>query len=253
MGFPLPATSLCFPKMLGTILNTIGIIIGATWGLSSQRQLATAAQNYLKLTLGCVTLFFGMKFVWLGLNGSLWQVTGQFIIALLALMIGRLLGRLLRLQKLSNHLGEVAREEISRTAANAPTWSSGFNTCTALFCAAPLAVLGAVSDGLSGHFEPLLIKAVMDGLAAFGFAAMFRWSVIFSAVPVFAYQGTLTLLCVNYARPFLEQRNLLDSVMVTDGLLLVFVAVVILEIRKVELADYLPSLALAPLLAWLWH
>ena len=114
-------------------------------------------------------------------------------------------------------------------------------------------MLGAVADGLSGNFLPLAIKAVMDALAAMGFAAMFGWSVAAAALPVFVYQGTLTLVCGHFAVPFLEQHGLLDSVNATIGLLMVFVAVVIFELRKVELADYLPAIAVAPLLAWLWR
>lgn len=252
-GFPPFLRGSMLFRMLGTIFNSIGILAGATWGLLRPRQLTTAAQNYLKLALGCVTMFFGLKLTWVGLNGSFWRVIAQFTIALLALMLGRILGRLLHLQKLSNQLGRQAREDISLSADKKPAWSDGFYTCSMLFCAAPLAVLGAVADGLGNHFAPLLVKAVMDGLAAYGFAAIFGWSVALSAIPVFVYQGTLTLLCIQYARPFLEQRGLLDSVVTTDGLLVVFVALVVLEVRKIELADYLPSLALAPLLTWLWR
>ena len=239
--------------MLGTYLNAAAIILGAILGLSLRRQLSAAAQNYLKLTLGCVTIFFGMKLVWTGLNGSFWQVARQFTIALLALMLGRLVGRLLHLQKLSNRLGRQARDDIANTAGHVPPWTEGFNTCSALFCATPLAVIGSISDGLGDYFQPLLIKAAIDGLAAFGFVSLFRWSVLLSAIPVFVYQGTLTLLCLRYGRPFLEARGLLDSVVVTEGLLLVFVSLVIFEVRRIELADYLPALALAPLLASLWH
>jgi hypothetical protein len=120
-----------------------------------------------------------------------------------------------------------------------------------LFCAAPLAILGSVQDGLSGYCYPLAVKAVMDGLATMGFVLLFRWGVLFAALPVLAFQGTITLLCAQLLKPFLEAHRLVDSVNAAGGLLVFCVALVILELKKIELADYLPSLAFAPLLTWL--
>jgi uncharacterized membrane protein YqgA involved in biofilm formation len=112
-------------------------------------------------------------------------------------------------------------------------------------------LLGAVADGLSGYFYLLAVKAVMDGLAMTSFVKMFRWPAAMSAIPVFALLGFLTLVCQLYARPFLENRQLIDSVNAAAGLAACAVALVIFEVRKVELANFLPSLAVAPLLAWL--
>jgi uncharacterized membrane protein YqgA involved in biofilm formation len=101
---------------------------------------------------------------------------------------------------------------------------------------------------------PLAVKGVMDALAAMSFAAMFGGvSVALSALPVLAWQGTLTLLCTLFAAPFLTQHHLLDSVNVATGFQVVFVAVVIFDARRIEMADYLPALAVAPLLTWFWH
>jgi hypothetical protein len=240
--------------MTGSILNAVGIIIGALAGLSGKR-LSPANQSWLKTALGAFAAFAGLHLVWAGLNGSFRQICGQILVALAALILGRPLGRLLRLQKISNRLGRFARLRIAAvTPAAKPPWSDGFNTCTALFCAAPLAILGSVADGLAGDFLPLAVKAVMDALAAMSFTAMFGGGgVALSALPVFAWQGTLTLLCAGYAAPFLLQHHLLNPVTVVAGLQVVFVSLVIFEARKIELADYLPALALAPLLAWFWH
>ncbi|MFM2294083.1 MAG: hypothetical protein RLZZ350_496 [Verrucomicrobiota bacterium] len=234
--------------MLGTIINAAAIAFGCLFGLASARRPSTATQNYLKLLLGAAAIFTGFRLVWLALNGEFAHVLKQTFVVFLALMLGRGAGKLLGLQKISNRLGQSARKTVARVSAGqTPAWSDGFNTCAILFCAAPLAALGSVADGLGDHFEPLVIKAVMEGLAALGFAAMFRWSVALTALPVFVYQGTVTLVCAQYARPFLEQRGLLDSVLLADGLLIVFIGLMILEIRKIEMADYLPALVLAPL------
>ena len=149
-------------------------------------------------------------------------------------------------------MGGQARERIVATRPADPRrLGDGFKTCAALFCAAPLAILGSVQDGLSGYYYPLAVKALMDGLATMGFISLFGWGVMFAVLPVLVVQGTITLLCMQYLKPFLEAHSLVDSVNAAGGLLVFCVALVILELKRIELADYLPSLAFAPLLAWL--
>jgi uncharacterized membrane protein YqgA involved in biofilm formation len=95
--------------MLGTYLNVIGIVLGAVIGLATRQQLSSAAQSLVKTILGGFTIFCGMKIVWDNINGKFLSCGRQFLIVLLALIFGRLLGRALRLQKFSNRLGQFAR------------------------------------------------------------------------------------------------------------------------------------------------
>ena len=99
-------------------------------------------------------------------------------------------------------------------------------------------------------FGALILKSVMDGLAAMAFSRVFGWSVLLSALPVLAYQGTITLLA-QMVEPFLRMHDLMDITGVTLGLLIYAVSVVIMGLKRIDLADYLPSLFWAPLLAWL--
>ncbi|HOC57795.1 MAG TPA: DUF554 family protein [Verrucomicrobiota bacterium] len=238
--------------MIGTALNVAGILIGGVVGLVRRKPFSPARESFLKVALGAFTVFYGLRLTWVSLNGSLWQILKQLLIAVLALMLGRLTGRLLRLQKMSNHLGREARERIAATKPADPgRLSDGFKTCAALYCAAPLALLGALQDGLSGYYYPLAVKAVMDGLGTMGFALLFGWGVLMSALPVLAFQGTITLVCAQYLRPFLEAHGLVDSVNAVGGLLVFCVALLIFEIRRIEVTDYLPALIFAPLLTFL--
>jgi uncharacterized membrane protein YqgA involved in biofilm formation len=242
------------PSMIGTALNVAAILIGGLVGLTRRKPLAPAKESFLKVALAAFTVFYGLRLTWLSLNGSFPQILKQLLIAVLALMLGKMTGRLLRLQKMSNRLGRHARKRIAAANPSASCGlSDGFQTCAALFCAAPLAILGSVQDGLSGYYYPLAVKAVMDGLATMGFVSMFGWGVMLAALPVLAFQGTITLACAQFLKPFLEAHGLVDSVDVTGGLLVFCVALVILELKRIELADYLPSLVFAPLLAWVWR
>ncbi len=239
--------------MIGTYLNVAGIVAGGLAGLARPKPLTNATQFFAKTTLGALTVFFGLRLVWLSFSGTSLQILKQFGVVLLALSLGKLLGQLLRLQKTSNRLGQFARE---RLAGGPPGKGNGFVTgfqvCSALFCAAPIGILGAIHDGLSGYWVPLAIKAVMDGLAAMSFVSLFGWGVLFSAVPVLVLQGTIALACARFLLPALEAHGLTDSVNATGGILIFCVALVIFEVRKVQVTDYLPSLLIAPLLTWWW-
>ena len=237
--------------MIGTALNVAGILIGGVAGLVRLKPLSPANESFFKVGLGVFAVFYGLRLTWISLNGSMPQVLKQLVIAVLALMLGRMTGRLLRLQRMSNRLGRDARERIAAAKPADPRrLSEGFKTCAALFCAAPLAILGSVQDGLSGYYYPLAVKAVMDGLATMGFIAFFGWGVMLAALPVLVFQGTITLICAQFLRPFLEAHGLIDSVNAAGGLLVFCVALVVLQLKRIELADYLPSLAFAPLLTW---
>jgi uncharacterized membrane protein YqgA involved in biofilm formation len=237
----------------GAFLNAMGILIGALFGLALPKPLSLRTQVFFRSALGALTVYFGLRLVWLSVNGPFLSCLKQMLVAVLALMIGNLTGKLLRLQKVSNRLGHWAGGLI----ASAPRRrGDGFSACVVLFCAAPLGWLGAVTDGLSGYFYLLAVKAVMDGLAMTGFVKTSGWWTALSAFPVFIFLGAITQACQFWVQPFLAahgltDHQLADSISAAAGLIACAIALVIFEVRKVELANYLPALAIAPLLAWL--
>jgi uncharacterized membrane protein YqgA involved in biofilm formation len=238
---------------LGAFLNAAGILLGGLFGLARREPLSARAQIFCRNALGAATVFFALRLVWLSVNGTFLACLKQLFCAALAVTLGSLLGKLLGLQKMSNHLGRHATRLLSSTQTNpSRKMADGFCACTILFWAAPLGLLGAVADGLSGYYYLLAVKGVMDGLAMTSFVKMFRWPAAMSAIPVFALLGFLTLACQLYALPFLKSHQLIDSVNAAAGLSACAVALVIFEVRKVELANFLPSLVIAPLLVWLF-
>jgi uncharacterized membrane protein YqgA involved in biofilm formation len=238
--------------MIGTILNAAGILIGGILGLALTRQLSPAAQAGIKGLLGVLVVFVGLKTTWTSLGPGFGLAARQLLIVIVAMMLGKLTGRLLHLQKGLNKLGQYAKEKLTQPSSDkARRWSEGFITCTILFCVGPMAILGSIQDGLDNRWQTLGIKAVMDGLATMAFASTFGWGAILSVVPVVAYQGTLTL-AAKFVAPYVQNQAMMDSINATGGLLVFCIALIILEIKRIELADYLPSLVYAPLLTWLW-
>ena len=246
----------CFSQaVLGTILNAGAIAAGGLAGLTIKKQPSAATQSFFKTVLGALTVYVGLRLTWLSISGSFGQILKQLGIVLLSLSLGSLAGKLLHLQKASNRIGQLTRDRMAAaTPQNPQRFSDGFLVCSLLFCAAPLGILGAIHNGLlPDYFYPLAIKAAMDGLATMSFAALFGWGVVLSAVPVLVFQGTITLVCAHSLAPFLQARGLADSVNATGGLLIFCVALLIFEVRKVPVTDYLPSLVFAPLLTWLFR
>ena len=238
--------------MTGAFLNAIGILLGGLLGLALRQSLSLHTQVFARSALGLSTVFFGLRLVWLSLGGTILSALEQILIALLAVMLGFGIGRLLRLQKLSNRLGRHAADLIASAQTNTPRKAGdGLAACAVLFCAAPLGWLGAVTDGLSDYFYLLAVKSVMDGLAMMGFVRSLGWPTALSAVPVWIFLGGITLACRFYAAPFLAGHDLIPPVNMAIGFIACTVTLVIFEVRKVELANFLPGLALAPLLAWL--
>jgi uncharacterized membrane protein YqgA involved in biofilm formation len=235
----------------GTWVNVLAIVAGGVAGLTLRRGIPPPTQGWLKLVLAVLTVYFGLRLTWVSLSGSVGSHLLQVILVMVALGLGRVTGRLLRLQEGSNAAGRYARERMEsalRTGGRAP-WTDGFVVCTALYCVAPLAFLGPVAEALGRDSTPLFLKAAMDGLATMGFVKIWGPGVMLAALPVLAFQGTLTLLLL-WAEPGLTAVRAAEAVSATCGLLVFCVALLILEVRRIEVTGYLPSLAWAALLAW---
>ena len=141
-----------------------------------------------------------------------------------------------------------------RRALLADAVASGAMAVLLTFCAGPLAILASVQEGLNGFSPLFVVKAGTDGLATMAFCTAFGWGALVSAIPVLAFQGML-IRGTQALEPMLHNQPwpLLDAINATDGLLIFCVALIILEIKKIRVAEYLPSLVLAPLLMrWLW-
>ena len=239
--------------MTGTWINVAGIVVGGIAGLTIARNLSTAAQYRLRTVLAVLVVYIGLKTTWDGINGSFWHVLKQFGISLLSISLGSFTGHLIGLQRGINRLGRLATARFKQAAdINGRSATDGFVTATLVYCIGPMAILGSLADGLRGDWKTLAIKGLLDGLGTLGFVATFGWPVMLSAIPVLAYQGTITLAARELS-PCLQDPALLDAFSSTGGLLLTTIALTLLELRKVPLADYLPALVYAPLLTAWWR
>jgi uncharacterized protein len=242
------ATSRHNPPVIGPFFNALGILLGSLFGLARRDSLTSRTQQSCQSALAAFTAFCGLYLIWLNVDGSALRVLKQLIIALLAVVLGNLLGKVLSLQKISNHFGQHAAKLLAAPPDNQSVKpADGFIAVSILFCAAPLGIIGAVTDGLGGYFMPLAIKAVMDGLAMTSFVKLFRWPVALAALPVLIFQNGLAHGVHAFVLPWLTAPEWVQAINVVAGLNICAATLVILGVRRVELANYLPSLAVAPL------
>lgn len=234
--------------MLGSVINGVFILLaGLAVGLRLP-EIPGATQRRLQVLLGVLTLGLGFHVIWRGVNGSTLQVLQQMLVLMLAWVLGKLSGQAVGLQRSLNGLGGFARERLTRDGG---TPGDVFAAATIVFCLTPLAVIGPVQEALGGDVRGLLLKSLVDSLAALALIRTRGWGVMLVAVPVVAMQGSLALLLTGW-RDWIGLVRVAESVYATSGLLLVAVALVMLQVMRVRLADYLPSLVWAGVLGWLF-
>jgi uncharacterized membrane protein YqgA involved in biofilm formation len=234
--------------MMGTFIDVAAILAGGIAGLATSKEIPVHRQNQLKNFIGIFAVWFGLSLAWFSLKGGFWSILFQVFIIISGMILGKITGRLFGIQRRLNKLGRYAKNRYEKT--DPANKMEGFPICALLFCLGPLAIYGALQDGLYGNFRALILKSIMDGLAAMAFARVFGPSVLLSGLPVLAYQGTLTLLA-QWVEPYLRTHDILDITGATLGLLIYAVSLVIMDLKRLDLADYVPSLFWAPLLSWL--
>jgi len=234
----------------GTFVNAAAILGGClvAWTMKTP---SAASQGAWKIFLGLFAIYAGLSATWESLHGPFPHGFKQMAIALLAMMLGNLTGRTLRLQHALNRLGQYARDRVMSVGITTPRRANeAFLTCTILFCGSPIGMVGALQDGLLSDWKTLALKAAMDGLACLSFGRQFGATLLLAVLPLFAWQGTISLGAMVLARSLPSVS--VDAVGVTAGLIVFSISLVIFEAKKIALADYLPSLIYAPLLAWAW-
>lgn len=237
--------------MLGTFLNVAGVLAGALTGRCVSRNLSDAHQLQARKILTGLTLLTGAAVIASALPPHLGACLKLGFVAVVALSLGSLVGHFLGLQRLLNRL--VIRAQESQVSPDrAGSRASGFLLEVVVLTANPLGLVGAVLEGWSGDWRPLALKGVLDALAALGFAVAGSRTIGLAVLPMMAVQGTLTLLAALLAQRFPDPSAHI-ALQLCAGLVVMAATPVVLGVRRVPLANYLPSLLIAPLLAAWWN
>lgn len=236
----------------GTLLNVIAILIGAAIGVALGSRLEAKSQRLITDVLGLVTALGAVSALsplWSSAFREKFSEGLPLLVILLTMVIGGLIGSALNLEKRLDVLGEFLRGKF-RASKESP-FIEGFVSSSLLFVIGPLAILGSVSDGASRGIEQLILKSSLDLFAAMAFASTLGWGVAASVIPVAIYQGSWTVIGW-FAGNVLEPYQV-DAMSIVGGLLLIGISLRLLDIKKIAVANLLPALFLAPLVAYLAH
>ena len=235
---------------MGTIINVFSILIGAGIGVALGHRLPANISRTLTDALGLVVLVIGgLNLIALTDTSFVAAVSsaGTLLVVLASLVLGSVLGSMLRIEQRLSHFGTWLQLKASR-GGDKEKFIEGFVNASLLFTIGPMAVLGALQDGLGQGFDVLALKSTLDGLTSVAFAAALGWGVAFAAIPVGLWQGLLTLLAASAGA--LMSDALVASITATGGVLLLGTGLRVLQIRMVSVADMLPALVIAPLITW---
>lgn len=235
---------------LATLVNVAAVLAGAVVGVALGNRLPTRTRDVVTDALGLVTLLIAGTSAVAVLSPELSDAVGDsapMLIVLGSLLVGGIAGSLLRLEARIEGLGGWLQGRLSGASGSAERarFVEGFVVASLVFCSGPLTILGSLNDGLGNGPDQILLKSALDGFAAIAFAASFGWGVAASVVTIVAVQGSLTLAGLALGDVLPDAH--LAAITAVGGLLLVGVALRLLRIREIPVADLLPALALAPL------
>lgn len=221
----------------GTIVNAVAIIIGGIIG-----SFLSNIPNKIRITvmqgLGLAVLVQGII---MGMESK------NFLLVIISVVLGGIIGEILNLDEKLNNLGGFIEKKVGKKGEG--SISTAFVTATLVYTIGAMAILGALNSGLKLDHSLLYLKAMLDGFSAIVFASTLGIGVVFSAIPVLIYQG-LIALSARYIDLFISQE-LLDAMIVeitaTGGILIIAIAINILEVKKINVANLLPAVIIAPL------
>lgn len=236
----------------GTALNVTTVLVGASAGVLLGHRLPQRTRDVVTDAIGLVTMLVAVLSAADVTDPVLRAKVGNsagVLIVLGSLLIGGIVGSLLRIEDRLEGVGSWLRDRLGRRGGAGQSrerFVEGYVSASLVFCVGPLTILGSLSDGLGRGIDQLALKSVLDGFTAIAFAASLGWGVAASAVTVAVVQGSLTVAGLLLGDIFSDAQVL--ALTATGGLLLAGVGLRLLRIRQVPVGDLLPALVVAPLL-----
>lgn len=223
--------------MLGTIVNTIAVVIGAAIGMLVKKGIPERLSDTMMKGIGLCTLF-------LGISGSL---KGQnSLILIISMVVGALIGEGIDLDAKLNRFGSWIESKFKSKDGEKISIAEGFVSASLLFCVGAMTIVGSLQSGLQGDHEMLFNKSMLDFVSSIIFASTMGVGVMLSAAFVFVYQGTITL-AAQWVAPFLTETIIAEMTCV-GSVIIIGIALNLLGITKLKVMNYVPAIFIPILL-----
>jgi uncharacterized membrane protein YqgA involved in biofilm formation len=221
--------------LLGTLINVGAVIAGSLVGVFFHARLPKRFTTVAFQGIGLFTLFIGFTMA---------AKTKSLLVLVFSIVLGAIAGELLDIDRLLNRFGEWLK---ARLRLGGERFAEGLVAAFLLFCMGSMTVLGAIEEGMGGRPNLLAAKSVLDGFASLALAASLGIGVLFSVIPLFIYQGGLTLLAGSLHAVMSDV--VVSEVSAAGGLILIGLGITILEIKQLKVLNMLPALVFAGVLA----
>jgi uncharacterized membrane protein YqgA involved in biofilm formation len=230
--------------VIGTFINVGTILVGSVIGVLIGGRLSQRLRETIVAGLGLFTLGYGLiSFI----------DTQNALVPLGGLLIGAMLGEWWKIEEGLERIGITLRNAVMKSDqenASQRRFVEGFVTASLVFVIGPIAILGSIQDGLTGNYEMLTIKAILDGFASIAFASTLGIGVAFSALSILIYQGLISLLSGFFSQYF--SAGMMTEMTAVGGLILMAIALSsLLTIKKIRTGSFLPALFVTPLIVFI--
>ena len=225
---------------LGTLINTIAVIAGGLMGMCLKNGMKQKTQEILMQACGVATIFIGASGTlakMFTVNDGVFETQGSMLL-IFSLVLGSLLGEWLNIEEKMDALGERIKTAVK--AQNDNLFVEGFVNISLIICVGAMAIVGSIQDGISGDYSMLATKAVLDFVIVLVFASTYGLGTVFSAVPIFLYQGSITLIAA-LAGSFIPEAIISDLSFVGSALIFC-VGVNVGFGKKFRVGNMLPAL-----------
>ncbi len=222
----------------GTLINAAAVIIGSLIGLLFHARLPQRYTDILFQAIGLFTIVLGIS---MALKAEVW------ILVILSLIIGAIIGEALRMDRFFDQLADRLGKYFGIGSGR---FNEGLLTSFLLFCMGSMTVLDAIEEGLGGKPELFYIKSLMDGISSIALASGMGIGVLFSVVPLFLYQAGLTVLAAQFGS-FMPEL-MITGISATGGVILVGLGLNLLKITQLRILNLLPSLVVLVLVTFLY-
>ena len=226
--------------MLGVLINAAAVIVGSLVGLIFKKGIS-------KRFADAVMIGVGLCVIYIGISGALKGENPLILIG--SMFIGAIIGTWIDIDKRITNLGNFIENRFKKPSGDTPSITQGLVTASLLFCIGAMAIIGSLDAGLTGNYDMLLTKSMLDLISAAILSVTLGIGVIFSAGIVLIYQGAIVLLA-QLLQPILTESAVAE-ITCAGSLMIIALGLNIIGVTKIKVANYLPAIIIAPIICWI--